>query len=222
MDLLNFICIFIKNLKNMEIWRDIKGYENLYQISSEGRVRSLDRYVKNKGKLNFRKGKILTTSNRNGYSSVSLSKDGVITTHSVHRLVALAFLDNPNDFSIINHRNEIKNDNRVENLEWCTHKYNMNYGTINKRRGESLGYGKNNLCSKPILQFTKNGELVRKWDCSMDIERELGFDNSNITKCCNGKKHYLSAYGYKWGYEKDYERIPFKVFDIEIYRKRVA
>lgn len=207
----------------MEVWKDIKGYENLYQVSSKGRVRSLDRYVNNKGKLDFRKGKILTTSNRkNGYLSVSLSKDGVITTHSVHRLVATAFIPNPNNSPMINHRDENPSNNRVENLEWCTHKYNMNYGTINKRRGESLGYGKNNPYSKPILQFSKTGDFIRKWDCSMDIERELGFNNSNITACCKGKKHFLSAYGYKWGYADDYEKIPFKVFDLEIYRKRVA
>lgn len=206
-----------------EIWKDIEGYEGLYQVSNMGRVKSLERnVVGGRGGLYKIEEKILTPCNRNGYSSVSLSKDGVITTHSIHRLVATAFIHNPNNFPMINHRNEIKNDNRVENLEWCTHKYNMNYGTINKRRGESLGYGKNNLCSKSILQFTKKGDFIRKWDCSMDIERELGFDNSNITKCCNGKKHFLSAYGFKWGYADDYERIPFKVFDIEMYRKRVA
>ena len=98
----------------MEEWRDIEGYEGLYQVSSNGRVRSLDRYVKNKGKLDFRKGKILTTSNRkNGYLSVSLSKDGVITTHSVHRLVATAFIPNPNNSPMINHRDENPSNNRV-------------------------------------------------------------------------------------------------------------
>lgn len=207
----------------MEIWRDIEGYENLYQVSSKGRVRSLDRYVNNKGKLDFRKGKILTPCNRkDGYLSVSLSKDGVITTHSIHRLVATAFIPNPNNYPMINHKDENPQNNFVENLEYCDAKYNMNYGTINKRRGESLGYGKNNPYSKPILQFTKEGEFIRKWDCSMDIQRELGFNNSNITACCKGKKHFLSAYGYKWGYADDYERIPFKVFDLQIYRKRVA
>ena len=208
----------------MEIWRDIKGFEDLYQVSSKGRVRSLGRYVNNKGKLDFRKEKILTPCirNKNGYLSVSLSKDGVKTTHSMHRLVATAFISNSNNYPMINHKDENPKNNRVENLEWCDAKYNMNYGTINKRRGESLGYGKNNPYSKPILQFSKTGEFIRKWSCSMDIERELGYNNSNITKCCNGKKHYLSAYDYKWGYEKDYEKIPFKVFDLELYRKKVA
>ena len=123
--------------------------------------------------------------------------------YRAHRLVAQAFLENPNNYPVVNHKNEIKNDNRVENLEWCTIRYNNEYSN-----------------AKPILQFDKNWNYINRWKSCAEIERELGLDHSTIQKCCSGKKK--SRGGFKWGYADDYERIPFKVFDIEMYRKRVA
>lgn len=203
-----------------EIWKPVVGYEGLYEISSFGRVRSLDRVD---CKNNRRKGIVLVPNKRKGeYRSVSLSKDGKSKSHSVHILVAQSFIPNPNNLPMVNHKDEDPSNNRVENLEWCNAKYNANYGTINERRGKSLGYGKDNPFSKEILQFNKNGEFIKKWDATMDIERELKINHSNVSKCCEGTPHFHTAGGFKWGYADDYERIPFKVFDIEMYRKRVA
>lgn len=116
----------------MEEWRDIKGYEGLYQISNLGRVKSLR---DNHG--NYRE-KILNPSNRKGYLIVSLCRKGRKREFKVHRLVALHFIDNPNNYSQVNHKDENKENNRVDNLEWCTPKYNSNYGTRTQRASEKL------------------------------------------------------------------------------------
>ena len=122
-----------------EEWRDIGGYEGLYQISNIGNVKSLGRLVnyKNKGKK-WQEGKILKPLNKRGYLCVGLWKNGYIKNYSVHRLVAQAFIPNPNNLPQVNHKNEIKDDNRVENLEWCNNYYNSQYGTRNKRIAEKM------------------------------------------------------------------------------------
>ena len=188
---------------SVEIWKDIEGYEGLYQVSNLGRVKSLKF-----GKERIFKG----TKNEGGYLQVTLYKEEKIKKYCIHRLVAQSFIPNPNNLPEINHIDEIKANNRVENLEWCDRKYNINYGSHNERMIKTN--------SIPILQFSKTGDFIKKWDSGTQIERELGFDNGNICSCC--KEKLKLAYGYKWGYEKDYERIPFNVFDIELYRKKVA
>lgn len=194
----------VQNRIDMEEWRDIKDYEQLYQISSMGRVKSLN--YNHTGKERIMKG----CNNGNGYLYVGLCKEGKRKNYLVHRLVAQAFLDNPNNLPQINHKDEDKTNNRVENIEYCDRSYNLNYGTHNERVAKAL--------SIPILQFSKTGEFIRKWESAKEVERELGLNQGNISKCCQGK--LKSAGGYVWGYEKDYERIPFKVFDLEIYEKK--
>lgn len=122
-----------------EIWRPIVGYEGLYEVSSYGRVRSLDRYVKcDYERYRLHKGKVLSPAkDRYGYLSVVLSCNGKHKTITVHRIVAQAFIPNPDNLPEINHRDEDKINNRVDNLEWCTAKYNMNYGTRNIRIRET-------------------------------------------------------------------------------------
>ena len=122
----------------IEIWKDIKGYEGLYQVSNLGRVKSLPKYHKTKSGYFSKERIIKTIRNDRGYLMVGLSKDWKKKKVFVHRLVAEAFIPNPNNYTQINHINEQEKDNNnVDNLEWCTCKYNCNYGTRNKRIREA-------------------------------------------------------------------------------------
>lgn len=139
----------------MEEWRDIDGYVGLYQVSNLGRVRSLDR-IDSMGRL--RQGQILKiTDNAKGYKKVMLCKDGKHINKYVHRLVAQAFIPNHNNLTEVNHKNEIKSDNRVENLEWTTHRDNMEYGTRKQRQREKIS-GSQNVGAKKIICVT-TGEI---------------------------------------------------------------
>lgn len=190
----------------IEIWKDIKGYEGLYQVSNMGRVKSLN--YKRTGVEQV----LIPQNDKNGYTHIGLRKNNKKTTIKIHRLVATHFLSNPYNLPEVNHLNEDKSDNRVVNLEWCNHKYNMNYGTILQRKSEKL--------SIPILQFTLDGDLIKRWNGARDIEKQTNYFQSNISRCCNGEQK--TYYNFKWGYEKDYEKIPFKVFNLEIYKKKIV
>ena len=141
---------------NKEIWKDIKDYEGLYQISNLGNVRSLDRVVERHGLTNLPGRMMKTVIHSNGYVVISLSKNGKRISYFVHRLVAEAFIPNPNNYPLLNHKNEIKNDNRVENIEWCDYKYNVNYGTSIARRTEKF--------KKKICQYSLDDTFIRVWD----------------------------------------------------------
>ena len=117
-----------------EIWRPIEGYEGLYEISSYGRVKSLERYRSNNGGIQLLKERIMNPLDYNGYKNVLLWKNGSKKKEYVHRLVAKAFIPNPDNLKEVNHKDENPSNNMVENLEWCNHRYNMNYGTLQQRR----------------------------------------------------------------------------------------
>lgn len=175
----------------MEIWKDIKGYEGLYQVSNKGRVKSL-KYNKTK------KEKVLKSSTNNaGYLSVELWKYGERKKCYIHRLVATAFIDNQENNLEINHKDENPENNSIENLEWCNRKYNNNYGTHNQKVSEALRV--------PIDMLTREGELIKQFACGKEAVnwlKENGFptaNKSNISYCCNGK--IKTAYGYKWLYK---------------------
>jgi len=122
-----------------EIWKDIKGYESLYQVSNLGRVKSLARKVIKINCVSFKKERILKQqTDRYGYKKVILQRNYQIKTFSIHRLVAEAFLENPYNLPQINHKDENKENNCVLNLEYCDSKYNNNYGTRNKRVSETM------------------------------------------------------------------------------------
>ena len=164
-----------------EIWRDIKDYEGLYQVSNLGRIRSFDRWVKSKnGSIRICRGRILKPyTNKDGYLCVVLSKNNKQKTFRVNRLVAQAFLDNPNNLPQVNHKDENKQNNNVENLEFCDCKYNINFGTAIARRSKTI--------SKAVVQYTLDGTFVREWPSAMDAEREGGFRSECICMCCKGK-----------------------------------
>lgn len=163
-----------------EIWKDIDGFKGKYQVSNYGNVKSL---IHDKPRL-------LKPSLTNGYLTVTLSNKKGSSKYLVHRLVAFAFIPNPNNYKEVNHIDEIKTNNCVTNLEWCTRAYNMAYGTARLRQGISRGI--------PINQYTLNGSKIA-WYCSADYACELtGIDCSSILKCCRGKRE--NAGGYKWEY----------------------
>ncbi len=121
-----------------EIWKDIKGYEGFYQVSNLGNIRSVGRnIIKGSGKYYKEENVLKLAKGKSGYYCVKLSIDGVKKTKSVHRLVAEAFIPNQNNLPCINHINEDKLDNRVENLEWCDYSYNNKYGDGNLKRTKS-------------------------------------------------------------------------------------
>lgn len=174
----------------VEIWKDIVGYENLYQVSNFGNVRS----------FKHKKPKLLKPrKDSKGYLQIVLSNHNKSRKNFlIHRLVAQAFIPNPKNYPVINHKDENPLNNNVSNLEWCTQKYNTNYGTAQERRVKKLTNRKDQ--SKPVLQYDKNGIFVKEYPSIMDAERNTGVNHQHIGKVCKGK--LKSARGYVWKYKQ--------------------
>lgn len=181
----------------IEVWKDIEGYNNYYQVSNYGRVRTL-----------YKKGGTILKlhTNNGGYIYCRLRENGKRVQRLVHRLVAQAFIENPNNLLCINHKDECKINNFVwvnedgsidlekSNLEWCTYQYNNTYGTRIEKMVKSKINGKR---SKKILQLTLNGDLIKIYPSLSEAQRD-GFARSNIAQCAKG--NWAQAYGYKWQY----------------------
>jgi hypothetical protein len=167
-----------------EEWRDVVGYEGLYQVSNLGRVKSLFRYKK-----------ILKQTIRRGYYQVELFKNMKGKIFPVHRLVAMAFLPNHHCYPCVNHKDEIKTNNNVNNLEWCTYKYNSNYGHCREKIRAKCRF-------KPIRQI-KNGVIIREFPSVLEATNFLGLNSacgSSIIAVCKKKPGHFTAYGYEWEY----------------------
>lgn len=174
-----------------EVWKPIFGYEEYYEVSNLGRVKSLPR---NGTVKHYR---ILKPSENGGYLAVRLQRNGETKFHLIHRLVGIVFLQRTNLFdTIINHKNENKWDNRVSNLEWCDYIYNNNYGNRGKLVGEKLTNFKE--WSKEILQYSLDGQFVQKYPSLHQMERETKFKRQGVHNCLIGK--YKQAYNYLWRY----------------------
>ena len=154
-------------------WKIIEGYEN-YEVSNFGHVR--------------RNGKILSPGVIKKHLQVALSKNGKVVHRFVHRLVAEAFIPNPENLPQINHKDENPANNCVDNLEWCDCRYNINYGTRTKRMIQTM--------YKPVNQFTLDGVFVKQWPSIKSIEATLGIDRGQISRVCRGVMQ--KTHGFIW------------------------
>ena len=177
----------------VEVWRPVKGFEGRYEVSDQGRVRSVSRWVKTAFSDRWSEGRVLKQQTLpNGYKSIQLLKDKKYHLTMVHRIVAEAFVPNPYNLPCVNHKDECKTNNSAINLEWCDKKYNTNYGTGKYRKTE--GY------RRPIEQLTLEGSHVAFYTSVYDAERKSSgkFSNANLARAA--KTETRTAYGYRWRY----------------------
>lgn len=183
----------IKNLPN-EIWKDIKGYEGLYQVSNLGRVKSFVSCTDTEKILKIR-------TYRENYQYVGLSKMGIVSKFKIHRLVALAYIINADNKPHIDHINGIRSDNRADNLRWVTPEENMN-NPLTKAKSRKINRGESNGMKKfrkPIACINpKTNKIIKVYPGLKYACRVLGADSANISRCANGKIEL--AYGFKWAY----------------------
>lgn len=173
----------------VEVWKDIAGYEGLYQVSNMGRVKSLSKKC---GRRTSKEKIMNPFISWDGYNLITFCKDGKTKHFRIHRLVAEAFIPNPNGLPCVNHKDLSTTNNAVDNLEWCTHEYNNTYA------GRAIKTARKNM--KPICQFDLNGHLIREWESGSKIQQELGYEKTHIYSCCTGKRK--TANGYTWKFKE--------------------
>jgi hypothetical protein len=186
----------------MENWKDIIGYEGSYQISDIGNVRSISRAINDNGGKKYIDGMILKLIPTNGYLRVALSKNSKHRKFSVHRLVAIHFIANDENKRCVNHKDSVRSNNHVSNLEWCTHSENTEHAVSKGRmvgnRNEGLKNEKN-VKSRRVLQISKQGVLIGEFPSLQEVNRLHGFHHANVGACARGE--LKTAYGFKWQYK---------------------
>ena len=184
-----------------EVWRDIEGYEGLYQVSNLGRVKSFAK------KGNWKEKILIQSKTRDGYNIVGLYKNSKNTTVRVHRVVAKAFIPNPNSFLEVNHKDGNKNNNAVDNLEWCTCEENMKHSwNIGLRRTKDIlsnlheyaNKGGRNPSSRPVIQYDLYNNYIAEYSGIREAERKTGIGSSNICQCCKGNIKRTGTYVWKY------------------------
>lgn len=180
-----------------ELWLPVTGFEGFYEVSNLGNVRSLGRLA-NHSKPGYKRvvyGKLLKpqVAKRGGYIVITLKKDRIEKCLKVHRLVAMAWLNNPNDYSEVNHKNGIKSDNTVNNLEWCTRKQNAVHAKENGLLPKYIDNGK----EKPVLAFDKSGKFIGRFRSRREAGRQLNVCCQNISTILNGRGRYVKGYTFK-------------------------
>lgn len=206
---------FFNIMQEKEIWKDINGFEGLYQVSNFGNIKSLPKLVKGSRRGGYMtKEKILKPqygSNGRTYTHVCLRKNGKTFIKEIHRIVAQHFIPNPNNLPQVNHKDENPANNAVENLEWCDGFYNHNYGTIKERTKATKEKNKSdrkglltkiernsNNAPKRVVQKDKQGNVLKVYESSQEAQKETGILSRNIRRCCNGEFVYCG--GYKWSF----------------------
>ena len=179
-----------------EIWKDIKNYEGYYQVSNLGRIKSLPRNTKNQ----YKNGLILKPIIKNDYVKIQLKNKYKYKWYFIHRLVAQAFLTDFNETLQVNHKNGIKNDNRIENLEMVTASENQihSYRVLKNIPSMKNHFGKNHVSAVKVNQYDKQNNFIKIWNSIIEASKELNINASCI--CNNCKKRRKSAGGYIWKY----------------------
>lgn len=189
----------MENEYKNEIWKAIINYEGIYEVSNYGRVRRISyentQYRRKKEIPYYIKSK----NDKDGYVRFSLCTNNKIKQVFAHREVAKAFIPNPNNYPVINHKDCDKENNYVDNLEWCTIAYNNRY--IKKMGRTNYCYGKKHPNSKAVLQYDKQGNFIRSYESTGEVERLLKIRSSQIRACCNPKKKVKSVHGFIFKYE---------------------
>lgn len=197
-----------------EVWRDVVGYEGLYQVSNLGRVKGLPVATRFGQRIKKHPERILVpTIGKRGYYVVGLSKEGKTVLKTLHRLIAIAFIPNPKNLPYIDHIDTNRLNNSIDNLRWCTPKENSNnplsilhQSEASKRKWEDGCFdNRNNLHYIKVAQYRKNGELVKIWDSIIEAAKTLGIDSSSISSICLGtNKNRHTAGGFVWKHYGEY------------------
>lgn len=181
----------------MEIWKDVEGFIGLYKISSKGRLKSLGN-GKSTNMSNGQERIIKPSRKNNGYLEIKMFKDGQRHYKHLHRLVAEHFIMNDQNKPQVNHKDGDKTNNKSSNLEWVTPSENqihaIKLGLTNHKSGSD------NALSKPIAQYSLDGQLIRTWESINQVKRELGYNSVGIIGCCKKKRKHKTAYKFKWAY----------------------